>query len=72
MTSCKYNNLTNLRKFLQKLLGIRPDVNSSINILPCWEFYLYLDIIGVIKAIIAMYQSFIQIQNYSIFVSCWL
>ena len=68
MTCCKDDDLTDLRHFFQKLLGIWTDIDSRIDELSSWKFDLESDIMRKAQILIAMNQGLVKIQNEGIFI----
>lgn len=67
MTCCEDDDLTDLRHFFQKLLGIWTDIDSRIDELSSWKFDLESDIMRKAQILIAMNQGLVKIQNEGIF-----
>ena len=68
MTCCEDDDLTDLRHFFQKLLGIWTDIDSRIDELSSWKFDLESDIMRKAQILIAMNQGLVKIQNEGIFI----
>lgn len=68
MTGCEHYDLTNLRQLFQQFMGMRTDINSSINFLACWELYLQTDVIGHVCSLITMNECLVEVQDNGMFI----
>lgn len=61
VAGCKNHYLCKLRQLLEKLYSIGSNIDSSVNFLVCGEFDGELNVVGYMKAFVAVNQSFVKI-----------
>lgn len=64
MTCSEDYNLKVFGQGSKQINSMGSDVDSSLDLLSCWELYLYLDIMRILYSIVTVNKGLVQIEDY--------